>query len=210
LDSLSRQTPPVAIRRDPVDLAPSLAYARSIPSNTRTSLKHLQQKLAFLLAMAAFLRPSDFARIPFASCMVDGNSGCLKFHVVAPKETRSKRPLRDHPALQARRRDSHLFVKSNNIHQPLSASALLSWPHREFISLATSESRVSIRSLASSRALEQQGVPVQDIVTLGNWTSSSDTFRNHYQQNHMAQVDFTSTVLSGTGHDEFFDPQDNF
>ncbi|KAL7311792.1 hypothetical protein PS15m_009512 [Mucor circinelloides] len=184
--------------------------------------------------MAAFLRPSDLARIPFSSCTVDSNSGCLKFHVVSPKETRSKRRiikpftihphatdvelcpvkcflvfLRDHPTLQARPRDSQLFVKSNNVYQPLSVSTLSSWLHREFISfLSTSESRVSIRSLASSRALDQ-GVPLQDIVTLGNWVSA-DTFRNHFQRNHMAQIDFTSTVLSGTGQDEFFDAQDTF
>ncbi|KAL7329798.1 hypothetical protein PS15p_212273 [Mucor circinelloides] len=232
LDSLSRQASLVSIHCETVDLTPSLAYARSIPSKTSTFVKLIQQKLAFLLAMAAFLRPSDLARIPFSSCTVDSNSGCLKFHVVSPKETRSEgriikpftiRPhatdvelcpvkcflvLRDHPALQARPRDSQLFVKSNNAYQPLSFSTLSSWLHREFISLSTSESQVSIRSLASSRALDQ-GVPLQDIVTLGNW-ASADTFRNHYQRNHMAQIDFTSKVLSGTGQGELFDAQDIF
>ena len=37
--------------------------------------------------------------------------------------------------------------------------------------LATTEPRVSVRSLASSLAL-WQGVPLEYIVTLGNWVSS--------------------------------------
>ncbi|KAG0804514.1 hypothetical protein G6F57_014550 [Rhizopus arrhizus] len=192
LDSLSRQAPPVSIHREQVDMTPSLDYARSIPSQSGTSVKLLQQKLAFLLAMAAFLRPSDLARIPFSSCEVRESDGCLKFQVVSPKETCKKRriikpftvhphtrdqelcpvqcfiALRDHPGLQARPENSTLFIKSNNIRQPLSASTLSSWLHREFISLSTSESRVSIRSLASSRALDQ-GVSMDHIVTLGNW-----------------------------------------
>ncbi|EIE80629.1 hypothetical protein G6F46_012721 [Rhizopus delemar] len=208
MDSLSRQAPPISIHREQVDMTPSLDYARSIPSQSGTSVKLWQQKLAFLLAMAAFLRPSDLARIPFSSCEVRESDGCLKFQVVSPKETRKKRPLRDHPDLQARPENSTLFIKSNNIQQPLSASTVSSWLHREYISLSTSESRVSIRSLASSRALDQ-GVSMDYIVTLGNWVSSG-TFQDHYQRNQMAMVDFTSTVLSSSNDDEFFDASDNF
>ncbi|KAG1390939.1 hypothetical protein G6F57_014565 [Rhizopus arrhizus] len=179
------------------------------------------------------LRPSDLARIPFASCGIS-TSGCLLFQVVAPKETRKKRriikpftvhphasdnelcpvqcfkALRDHPAMRSRREDSPLFVKSNNIHQPLSPSTISSWLHRGFISLCTNESGVSLRSLASSRALDL-GVSRDDIVALGNW-ASSDTFTQHYQRNHMANVDvdFTSVVLSGVEDDDFFDAQDSF
>ncbi|KAG0732294.1 hypothetical protein G6F62_012882 [Rhizopus arrhizus] len=110
--------------------------------------------------------------------------------------------------MRSRREDSPLFVKSNNIQQPLSSSTISSWLHRGFISLCTSESGVSLRSLASSRALDL-GVSRDDIVTLGNW-ASSDTFTQHYQRNHMANVDFTSVVLSGVEDDEFFDAQDSF
>jgi hypothetical protein len=232
LDSLSRQAPPVSIHREQVDMTPSLEYARSIPSRPVTPIKLLQQKLAFLLAMAAFLRPSDLARIPFSSCEIDEADGCFKFQVISPKETRKKRhiikpftihphasdpelcpvqcfkALRDHPDLHARPANSQLFIKSNNIQQPLSASTLSSWLHRECISLSTKESRVSIRSLASSRALDQ-GVSIDHITTLGNWASAS-TFQEHYQRNQMAMIDFTSTVLSGSNDDEFFDAQDNF
>ncbi|KAG1534397.1 hypothetical protein G6F51_012118 [Rhizopus arrhizus] len=233
LDSLSKQAAPVAIHRPTVDMFPALVYARTIPSRSTTPLQVLQQKLTFLLAMSAFLRPSDLARIPFASCGIS-TSGCLLFQVVAPKETRKKRriikpftvhphasdnelcpvqcfkALRDHPAMRSRREDFLLFVKSNNIHPPLSSSTISSWLHRGFISLCTSESGVSLRSLASSRALDL-GVSRDDIVTLGNW-ASSDTFTQHYQRNHMANVDvdFTSVVLSGVEDDDFFDAQDSF
>ncbi|KAG1135094.1 hypothetical protein G6F38_013055 [Rhizopus arrhizus] len=149
LDTLSKQAAPVAIHRPTVDMSPALVYARNIPSRSTTLLQLLQQKLAFLLAMSAFLRPSDLARIPFASCGIS-TSGCLLFQVVAPKETRKKRriikpftvhphasdnelcpvkcfkALRDHPALRSRREGSPLFVKSNNIYQPLSSSTISS------------------------------------------------------------------------------------
>ncbi|KAG2202100.1 hypothetical protein INT46_007367 [Mucor plumbeus] len=128
--------------------------------------------------MAAFLRPSDLARVPFSSRDILTSNGCLQFHVVAPKETRKKhriikpftihqhandlelcpiqcfKALRDHPDFQTRPTNFHLFVKLNNIHEPLTTSTLSSWLHREFISLSTSEPRVFIRSLASSKALD--------------------------------------------------------
>ena len=157
LDLLSSQAPPIAIHREQIDMNPSLAFARSIPSLSTTSVKQLQQKLAFLLAMAAFLRPSDLARIPFESCKVRESDGCLTFVVHAPKEKRKKRriikpftihphnsdvelcpvncfqALKDHPALSARPTGSNLFVKSKLIQQPLSASTLSTWIHRDFI-----------------------------------------------------------------------------
>ncbi|KAI8891065.1 hypothetical protein K501DRAFT_236046 [Backusella circina FSU 941] len=178
--------------------------------------------------MAAFLRPSYLARIPFASCSILDN-GRLHFQVVAPKETRGKRRiikpftvhphiedvelcpiqcfkiLRDHPDLLPRRANSPLFIKSNNVNQPLSAATISSWLHRNFISLCTNEPGISIRLLASSRALEL-GISQDSITTLGNWASPT-TFVRHYQRNQMSQVDFTSTVLSN--QEEYFDASDS-
>ncbi|KAG1300906.1 hypothetical protein G6F64_012275 [Rhizopus arrhizus] len=93
LDSIAKQAPPVSIHKPQVDLTPSMVYARSIPSCFSTSVSLLQQKLAFLLAMAAFLRPSDLARIPFDSCKITPSDGCLNFKVVSPKERRKKRTM---------------------------------------------------------------------------------------------------------------------
>ena len=230
IDTMTKQAPPLPIHRPTIDISPALTYARSIASRPTTSIKLLQQKLVFLLAMAAFLRPSDLARIPYESCSIN-DADCLTFKVVAPKETRRKRriikpftvhphasdaelcpvqcfkALRDHPGLASRSPGSQLFVKSHIIQQPLSSSTISTWLHRNFIALCTSEPNVSIRSLASSRALDL-GVSRDNIVTLGNWTSST-TFENHYQRNQMAQVDFTTTVLADP-LDQFYDASDNF
>jgi len=97
--------------------------------------------------MAAILRPSDLARIPYASCSISDNRCRLVFQVLAPKETRGKcriikpftvhphasdeelcpvkcfKALRDHPGLTSRPPGSQLFVKSHLIHQPLSSSS---------------------------------------------------------------------------------------
>ncbi|KAI9311323.1 hypothetical protein BX666DRAFT_1868151 [Dichotomocladium elegans] len=210
LDTITKQAPPLCIHRPTIDASLALTYARSIASRPSMSLKLLQAKLVFLLAMSAFLRPSDLARIPFDSCSIS-DDGRFLFHVVAPKETWGKlrcfTALRDHPGLTSRPPGSTLFVKSNNVHLPLSAATLSSWLHRDFIALCTSEPGVTIWSLASSRALDL-GVPMDHIVTLGNWASSA-TFTNHYRRNQMAQVDFTSTILSDS-HDQFFDATDEF
>lgn len=144
IDTITKQATPVSIHRPTIDVTPALAYARTIASRSSTKVKLLQQKVTFLLAITAFLRPSDLVRISFASCSILDN-GRLHFQVVAPKETRGKRriikpftvhphtedfelcpiqcfkALRDHPALQARPANSNLFVKSNSVHQPLSA-----------------------------------------------------------------------------------------
>ncbi|CEP17814.1 hypothetical protein [Parasitella parasitica] len=185
LDIIARQAPPpVSIHRPTVDLAPVINLAQSILSSTSISPQRLQQKLAFLLAMSAFMRPSDLARIPFASCHISNSVLSL------------------HSAFLTRPSNSNIFFNSNNAQKPLTSSTLSSWLYREFISLCTSEPGVSIRSLASSRALAL-GISQADIVTLGNWTSS-DTFRNHYLRDHMATVDFTSTVLSDDTTDNVF------
>ncbi|CEP07669.1 hypothetical protein [Parasitella parasitica] len=58
IDFMMKQAPLVSIHRPTVDLSPAITFAQSIASKPTTSIKRLQQKLAFLLAMAAFLRPS--------------------------------------------------------------------------------------------------------------------------------------------------------
>ncbi|CEP10477.1 hypothetical protein [Parasitella parasitica] len=62
--------------------------------------------------------------------------------------------IRDHLGLVSRPPGSQLFVKSHIIRQPLPSSTISTWLHRNFIALCTSEPNVSIRSLASSRALD--------------------------------------------------------
>lgn len=159
-DSVAKQSPPVPIHKPQVDLTPSMIYARSIVSSPSTSVSLLQKKLAFLLAMAAFLRPSDLARIPFDSCKVDPSDDCMHFKAASPKERRKKRRiikdfrvhphqdkelcpifcflvLRDHPWMNGGARHSTLFVKANNVAQPVTLSTISFWLHRHFISLST-------------------------------------------------------------------------
>ncbi|KAL9536413.1 hypothetical protein MBANPS3_012665, partial [Mucor bainieri] len=176
-NSLMKQAPPVNIHKPTVDMSAAIVLAQSIASRPSTSIKLLQQKLAFLLAFTAFLRPSDLARIPFDSCSIT-DTGRLTFHVVAPKETRGKRriikpftvhphatdvelcpvqcfqALRDHPGLASRPPGSKLFVHSHCVQKPISSSTISSWLHKEFIRPCTAEPRVTMRSLASSRALD--------------------------------------------------------
>ncbi|PHZ15848.1 uncharacterized protein RHIMIDRAFT_264382 [Rhizopus microsporus ATCC 52813] len=202
MESLDRQAPPISIHKPKIDLTPTLIYVRSIVSHYSTSVSLLQQKLAFLLAMAALLRPSDLVRIPFSSCKVDPSDGCRHFKVIVPKVRRRRRRiikdlrvhphqdqafcpvycftvLRDHPHLQGRMANSLLFLHANNIRKPVVSHTISSWLHHNFISKCTTESCVSIRSLASFTALGN-GVSLQDIVSPGNW-ASSDTFQQYYQ-----------------------------
>jgi hypothetical protein len=179
-------------------------------------LAKLQAKTAFLLGMAAFLRRSDLARINLLSSHIDSTDGTLFFEIVSPKEPRQGfriiKPvlisphsdptlcpvaafstLRDHPAVAHKRPSQTLFVNSKRPHLPAAARTIGTWLTR-LLRLSTSESRVSVRSLASSLAL-QANIPLDDIQTLGNWTNSA-TFQQHYRREHLSQVDFTNTVLS--------------
>ncbi|ORE00805.1 hypothetical protein BCV72DRAFT_218471, partial [Rhizopus microsporus var. microsporus] len=81
---------------------------------------------------------------------------------------------------------------------------------RRFIQMSTNEPRVNLRSLASSLAL-RAGIPVEDIVTLGNW-SSSDVFHNHYRREHLSLIDITNTVLQDPIEDQdtFYDVEPDF
>ncbi|KAI8640282.1 hypothetical protein BD408DRAFT_452710 [Parasitella parasitica] len=175
-------------------MSPYMEFARLIPSRRSTFILQLQQKLAFLLSMAAFMRPSDLAQITFASCQVDSILAALKLRWLLPK--RNARNI------------LYCSSKSNNIRKPLAAATISSWLHKHFISKSIAESRLSIRSLASSSAMES-GIQLDDLVTLGNW-ASSDALANHYQRNHMTTIDFTSTTLSASTTEGFFDAAASF
>ncbi|KAI8078912.1 uncharacterized protein BX664DRAFT_362455 [Halteromyces radiatus] len=139
---------------------------------------------------------------------------CLQFDVIAPKERRSgiriiklflihphRSPtlcpvrcflaVRDHPAATSRPQDA-LFVKSNEPSVSIKITTISSWI-RTLLKFSTIESRVSLRSLGSSIAL-QEGIDLDDIATLGNW-KSTDTFNTHYRRQHMSQVDFTNKII---------------
>lgn len=216
LSSLARTEPPRRIHRPTIDLTPTLQFLAQVPNSPDTSLGHLQPKLAFLLGMAGFMRPSDLHRISRSSAVVDPVTKCLTFMVVAPKERRNGvrivKPylihphsdsrlcpvalftiLSEHPQARASRPSDVLFVKSNRPCEAVCTSTISSWL-RKLIRHSSSELRVSVLSLASSMAL-REGVALDDILTLGNWRSA-DTFQNYYRREHLSQVDFTNQVLN--------------
>ncbi|KAG1283530.1 hypothetical protein G6F66_010889 [Rhizopus arrhizus] len=229
--------PPQPIHRPTIDMSPSLKAVRLIDINDlSTPLPHLQQKLAFLLGMAAFLRPSDLHRIDFAAANIEIERNCqyLSFQVVAPKGRRAGRriikpfrvyshqdpslcpvatfqAIRDHLAhLIPQPTVTSFFVNTNTnmTKQIVKVTTINSWIRR-LIRLSTSEPRVNLRSLASSAAL-RAGIDLDDIITLGNW-SSSTVFEQHYRREHLTNVDFTNTVLPVPEDEEtFHDACSNF
>ncbi|KAG1300413.1 hypothetical protein G6F64_012724 [Rhizopus arrhizus] len=235
--SLKSRAPPQPIHRPTVDMSPSLKAVRLIDINDlSTPLPHLQQKLAFLLGMAAFLRPSDLHRIDFAAANIEIERNCqyLSFQVVAPKGRRAGRriikpfrvyshqdpslcpvatfqAIRDHLAhLIPQPTVTSFFVNTNTnmTKQIVKVTTINSWIRR-LIRLSTSEPRVNLRSLASSAAL-RAGIDLDDIITLGNW-SSSTVFEQHYRREHLTNVDFTNTVLPVPEDEEtFHDACSNF
>ncbi|KAG1229910.1 hypothetical protein G6F35_002007 [Rhizopus arrhizus] len=215
--TVASETAPRHIHRPTIDFSPTLVHLSNILSDISTSLTLLQQKLAFLLGMVALLRPSDLARISLLSAKVDPQSGILTFDIVAPKERRNQvriiKPFHIHPHPDTRlcpvqcfqavlahphassRPPDVLFVNSANPTLPVKSSTISSWLRRLLLH-STSESRVSVRSLGSSLAL-RSGIPVDDIVTLGNWRSS-ETFHKFYRREHMSTVNFTTSILEMT------------
>ncbi|OAD79441.1 hypothetical protein PHYBLDRAFT_139470 [Phycomyces blakesleeanus NRRL 1555(-)] len=71
-----------------MDLTPTLSFLASIPSLASTSLAALAWKTVFLLAMTAFLRPSDLNCLQLTSAYLQTNTGALVFDLHAPKECR--------------------------------------------------------------------------------------------------------------------------
>ncbi|OAD73657.1 hypothetical protein PHYBLDRAFT_145132 [Phycomyces blakesleeanus NRRL 1555(-)] len=95
---LKRYVPPVAMSRPLIDLSSTFLFLASIPSHPSTSLFPLSRKTAFLLAMAAFLRPSDLHRVILSKRCINGQR---RLHLVieAPKETREGRRIIKSPII---------------------------------------------------------------------------------------------------------------
>ncbi|KAG2228546.1 hypothetical protein INT48_000313 [Thamnidium elegans] len=205
ITTILNQAPPIRLHKSTINLQPTFTFLKNIENGT-TSLAKLQSKLAFLLAVTCFLRPSDLHRIPINSMKIENNNTELSFDVNCPKEKRGRRMIK-RPACRA----TTLFVNSLRPNNPISVRTIQGWLTK-LLHLSTSENRVSIRSIVSSLAL-QVGIPKEDIVTLGNWTSST-TFENHYRREHLSQFDSTNSLISymdidnSDDNEEFFDAED--
>lgn len=220
-----QEAPPVPIERPPVDLTPSFAFCRTIESSAHSSLYNLAHKTVFLLAITGFLRPSDLHRINLQDSFVDG-SRCLHLSVVAPKEKRKGRrivkvvriksypqdatlcpvtafeALRDHPNT-VNRPPGALFISTTNARVAASCDTISRWL-RNVVSRSINSSSSSsdssrqptMRSVASDLAL-QRGIPLDEVITHGNWASSM-MFDNHYRRSRHISSDITSSVLPGS------------
>jgi hypothetical protein len=193
----------------------------------------LQNKLAFFLGINYLLRTSDLHRIPLSSVSVYDDSA-LFFQVGFPKEKRKRRriikPLQVNAYIDERlcpvytfqlfrqRRPTciatTLFVNSLQPNNLISIRTIQSWISK-LIHLSTNEKRVSLRSIASSLAL-QSGILKDDVATMGNWAPSK-TFEDHCRREHLSTFNFTNTLITGDDtrdddsqdHDAFYDAADD-
>ena len=213
---LTRDAPPRATTRPSLDITPTLRYLGSIPSASTTSLALLNQKTAFLLATAAFLRPSDLHRIQLSQCRVD-DAGRLHLCVRSPKETRGGRriiktlvihpfldtsldlcpvtaftALRDHPDAAARPLDA-LLVNSQHVSSPLQVPTVSGWLRRLMRRSGPSATLPSLRSVASDLALTR-GAALDAVLTMGNW-SSHTVFDEYYRRTRQISDNISSRVL---------------
>ena len=104
-----------------------------------------------------------------------------------------------------------LFLHSYAPLKLLSARTIQRWIGK-LVKISTTEPRVSLRFIASSFALKS-GIPKDDVVTMGNWSSSA-VFENHYRREHLSQFDFSNTLIdiddaTDEDDDQFFDAEDN-
>lgn len=155
----------------------------------------------------------------------------MTFDVHKPKEKRDRRPIiksflvKAHQdsrlcpvrtfllVLEKRPRSDvvNLFLNSVHPDKELSLSTIQSWLNK-LIRLSTTEKRVSLRSLGSSLAV-QQGIPKDDVVTMGHWANSS-TYEKHYRREHLSFFDFTNTLIPSPSvendcdEDVFYDAMD--
>ncbi|KAI9311875.1 hypothetical protein BX666DRAFT_1867143, partial [Dichotomocladium elegans] len=187
--------PPRPWSRPVVDVTPTLRFLASIASLPTTTISLLNQKTAFLLAMAAFLRPSDLHRIQLQHCSVSTDN-LLTLSILTPKETRHAFvALQDHPDA-TNRLPNVLFVNSHSQSSPPSATTIAAWLKRLLArSLTSADSRptLSVWSIASDLAL-RRGVSLDDVVTMGNW-SSTTVFDQHYRRSRMVRSNMSRQVL---------------
>ncbi|KAI9277316.1 hypothetical protein BC943DRAFT_373959 [Umbelopsis sp. AD052] len=145
-----------------VDISPTLRFLARIPSDTSAPLADLNKKAAFLLAMAAFLRPSDLECNSLHHCTMT-SQGDIAIKVVAPKELRAGRRIIKVLAIPVKRPSNKLLVNSWNPSNPLKSTTISTWL-RNLLRLSISH-MPSVRSVASDLALAR-GAPLTDVITM--------------------------------------------
>jgi hypothetical protein len=203
ITTLLGQAPPTRLHRPTISLQPTIDHIMALNNNTIT-FATLQSKLSFLLGIVCFLRPSDLHRIPLSSVSVSAGSTLL-FEVHCPKEKeRQRRHIIKSFQINARIdprlcpihtfqlfyhfrptcQTTSLFINSLQPNKLVSTRIIQSWISK-LTQWSTDEKRVSLRSTASTLAL-QSDIPEEDVVTMTNWASST-TFENHFTAENIYQ-----------------------
>ncbi|KAG1051914.1 hypothetical protein G6F43_005914 [Rhizopus delemar] len=166
---------------------------------------------------ATFLRPSGLHRIDFAAANVkiERNRKYLSFQVVIPKKRRRGRRIVKTFRVYSHHDPSLCPVATFQsvgdclAHLAPPPKAISFFVNINMTTQIVKEPHVNIRSLASSVAL-RAGIDLDDIVILGNW-SSSTVFEQHHRREHLTDIDFTNTVLPVTeGEDILHDASSDF
>ncbi|KAJ8656673.1 hypothetical protein O0I10_007519 [Lichtheimia ornata] len=103
--------------------------------------------------------------------------------------------LRDHPGA-VNRPPGALFISTTHASVAASCDTISRWLRKvvsHSITSSSSSRQPTIRSVASDLAL-LRGVPLDDVITHGNWASSM-MFDNHYRRSRHISSDITSSVL---------------
>ena len=144
ITTLLRQAPLIRLHKPTISLKPTIDFLMPL-HNTDLTIANLQSKLAFLLGITCFLRPSDLQRIPLSSVRV--TDSILSFEVHCPKEKRKRRriiksfqvkahllpnlcPVHTFRLFQARRPSctaTALLINSLQPDKPLSSRTIQSW-----------------------------------------------------------------------------------
>ena len=222
LKSFANSASPLPLDRTAVDLTQTLRHLIRIAPDATTSLTTANKVAAFLLGLAGLLRPSDLQRIQLSRCTLSDNR--LTLIIAAPKERRQGRKivkqvtihphltvpllcpvqaflvLRDHPSAVSHRPPDALFVHSHRPSSNVQVQTISKWI-RSLDQLSTDATPTpSVRSLGSDLAI-RHGVPLDDVVTLGNW-SSATVLDTHYRRQRVTQSNTTMSIFQAPIDDQ--------
>ncbi|KAL0081578.1 hypothetical protein F4703DRAFT_1931211 [Phycomyces blakesleeanus] len=168
-----------------ISLPPLWSLHTSLPLPPLLSASY--EKMAFLLAFTAFLRPSDLAQIDLTQFYAFDKILCLVIPI--PKENCGGH----HIPLSALQSPSTLFLNSKNPSRPIQTSTISSCLFC-FVHLSTSVCPTpSLWSIVSDLALCRD-VPLEDVVTMGNWSSLA-MFEQHYRCMRVPQTNISLFML---------------
>ncbi|KAF9088931.1 hypothetical protein BGX27_002595 [Mortierella sp. AM989] len=184
-----------------VDISPALEFLRSLPKNDDLPFLQLSRKLGWLLGVCGF-----FAQMTYVASIPIGQNGTprpnndAKLCPVAAYSCYLTRTA-DYPLEIAHPKDNSIKYaplqrNSRHLNKPLLAETISN--QMDTISyripeLERATRRVKPRALGSTLTAEA-GIPIDDIIAHGNWSSPS-TFQKIYRIASETRVNFTEVAL---------------